>query len=179
MGLNVIYSDARFTMYDPETYADFESVCDLNQSIWDAWKQEYKYIYLVSDKTTNGMYLYVPDNDTFKYKATPKDGDGDVGNFEVRDLATFQKDNAEIGLFIEGLTYDVIVNIENFCVVKREELTTERKTYVMLHTDKDYVYTALAPKMNKKMINLFKEHLDVCRQVEEYINADVLAQIYG
>ena len=178
MGLNVIYSDDRFVMYDVETYEDYTSIADLSSTIWDLWKAEYNYIYLISDKVDGGIYLYVPDNNTFSYKATPKDGDGDVAHYSARNLNAFQKANARVGAFIENLAYNVLEKVGNVCIVKQEKLTTERKTYVILIVDREYVYTSMAAKMNAKMIRAFRDNVDVCRQVEEYIHPDVLAQIY-
>lgn len=176
MGVNIIHQDAEFTIYSPDTFEDFRSVCKYlisTEKIWTEWKTNYIYIYpIVSNKNSDSGYLYIPGNMTFKGYNLAEASLPECFNLDV-----FIQNFEVSGKFLSDLSYDIFVQGLNY-VVRQEKLTLQKKTYLLIYAEgRTYIYAALATKMNAIMKKYLKENQEILGAVKDYIDKDILAEI--
>lgn len=172
--MRLIFEDSEFRAYETETYSD---ICQLGEGArwgllqeptWDRWKTSHRFIYVIIALDATNKYYYVPTNGTL----IDKDGQG-------VDITAFFLTNLSLGKAFDAERFETLyVSAEVF--VKRTRLYVVNKTYVTFIIDsKEYSYMANTKKMSKFLLSYLKENPTVVKNVEEYIDPDILAEIYG
>lgn len=177
MGLTPIYQDKDWKVYLPETFTEYLSLWDFyfqtESSTWDSWKSEYKYIYVILSTTHDGSgYLYVPLNGTLE--------SNDINTFDqFTNIFQFTQKFNDLGNFLQSQVFDVLKKSDKF-IVRQNKISNDKKITVYVYlNNRTYIYTAFNKRMNSNLIQILKDDPDLCDQLKEYINVDVLNIILG
>ena len=65
-------------------------------------------------------------------------------------------------------------------IVRQNKISNDKKITVYVYlNNRTYIYTAFNKRMNSNLIQILKDDPDLCDQLKEYINVDVLSIILG
>lgn len=176
MGLTPIYQDKDWKVYLPETLTEYLSLWNFyiqEETTWNGWKSEYKYIYVILSINHEGSgYLYVPLNGTLK--------SNDINTFDqFTNIFQFTQKFNDLGNFLQSQVFDVLKKSDKF-IVRQNKISNDKKITVYVYlNNRTYIYTAFNKRMNPNLIQILKDDPDLCDQLREYINVDVLNIILG